>query len=203
MDWIKKAPWKKIAIVFFLLFNTGMVLRANRIAAPVRESSFFKKVFGVWDSLPPVFNRTLDWYVSWYSHLNGTDLTAVMFSTVSPRDWKLWITAKYANGEEVVLPLARQSPRTFMQRTFSDNKEVKFHNNIYGDSFGRQKYAYYLCRQYPVHQGTVVQSIIFNIRWRDMFKREDALKWGRHLDPPEYDYFLQEVTCPVAESIYP
>src|SRR5207244_4316410 len=116
---------------------------------------------------PPFFRNTLEWYLGWYPYLTGTDLMALMFSTIHRREWILLTTAKYKDGTDILLPLPRQSPRSFLQRTFFDNKEVKFQNNMYGAQTGRQMYAYYLCRAFPIHNGFPIQSIELKVHWRE------------------------------------
>ena len=118
-----------------------------------------------------------------------------MFSTLSRTEWKIWITAEYEDGGQGVLPLPLHGERTFVQRYFVDNKEGKFHNNIYGDELGRRSYAYYLCGAYPEHDGAEMSSVVFNIRFREFHDRREARELGRHTEEPFYDYFLNRFSC--------
>lgn len=203
MNWINvSASIKKILLVGFVFFNTFMVIRANRFAAPIARSAAWQAVYGKVNAARlPLLSNHLDWYLSWYSYLTGIDLMGVMFSTLHMRQWILLTTATYKDGRERVLPLPRQSPRTLMQNIFYDNKETKFHNNLYANEVGRQMYAYYLCKQFLVDEGSPVQSIIFKIHWRDFLTREEALRRGHHVEEPYYDYFLNEFACPDAKRL--
>ena len=123
------------------------------------------------------------WYVRRYAHLVGLDNRWQMFGRQARFNWWYVITARYADPEEIVLSLPRQSKRTFLQRTLFDFKEAKFHLNLYGSDEGRKAYARYLCRQHPTHKGAPIESITFELHYQNILEPEEAAKRGIHVDP--------------------
>lgn len=185
---------KKSLILGFVLFNTFLVVRSNRNAPALRDSRPLSWVEERLSS-PRHASKTLGAYLSDYAYLTATDLQAVMFSTLSRTEWKIWITAEYEDGRRGVLPLPLHGERTFVQRHFVDNKEGKFHNNIYGDELGRKSYAYYICGAYPEKDGVEMSSVVFSIRSREFHDRREARELGRHTEGPFRDYFLNRFSC--------
>src|SRR4029434_3309426 len=89
-------------------------------------------------------------------------------------NWWFEIQGVYANGKIVNLPLPLQSPRSFWQRTFFAIKEAKFLPTLSPSDDLRNRYAHYLCRQYPTEDGAPIQSIVFNLHHQMLLEPGEA-----------------------------
>ena len=119
---------KKILISAFVILNIFTVLFMNR------PHFFIKYVNEAIDSYKnPMFAWKLrmgSWYIARYAHLVGLDNRWQMFGRQSRFNWWYDIKAKYSNDEIVLLPLPRQSKKTFLEWLLFDFKEAKFHLNL-------------------------------------------------------------------------
>lgn len=133
------------------------------------------------------------WLIQYYAFCTGLNNQWQMFGKQTRFNWWYLIKAKYGDGEPQILPLPSQSKRTFWQAWFLDFKETKFHLNLYPRPAAREAYAYYLARQYPVHEGVPISSIIFELNWQMILPREEASKTGVHLDSTITTQVIQTV----------
>jgi hypothetical protein len=88
-----------------------------------------------------------------------------------------------------------QGNRTFAERSFFDFREAKYHLNLYGSEDLRDRYARYLCRQYPAVGGHEVRAIRFLLHHQQLLSPSEARIRGTHLDPNVYTDPLNEVSC--------
>jgi hypothetical protein len=112
--------------------------------------------------------RMADWGVRYGGYVSGLSSKWQMYGGQSRFNWRYIISAIYVDeegnkSEEVVLPLPRQSARTWAEEKLFDFKEAKFLLNIYSDELARETYARYLARQYPQWNGRSISSIRVNL----------------------------------------
>lgn len=112
--------------------------------------------------------RVADWGVRYGGYVSGLSSKWQMYGGQSRFNWRYIISAVYVDdegnrSEEVVLPLPRQSERTWAEEKLFDFKEAKFLLNIYSDELARKTYARYLARQYPQWNGSTISSIRINL----------------------------------------
>jgi hypothetical protein len=112
--------------------------------------------------------RVADWGVRYLGYVSGLSSKWQMYGGQSRFNWRYIISAVYIDdegnrSEEVVLPLPRQSERTWAEEKLFDFKEAKFLLNIYSDELARETYARYLARQYPRRNGRTISSIRINL----------------------------------------
>jgi hypothetical protein len=183
----------KIIISLFAVLNISTVLYMNRpeqlIAAT--ESAFRRHLDG-WTRYQ--VNRA-DWLVRRYANVVGLDNRWEFFGRVSRFNWHYLVHARTADGRMTVLPLPRQSPRTFAQRTFADFKEAKFHLNLYTRPRAREAYARHLCRAYPTVQGASVSSVVFELYTQNILPMGAAVRRGVTLEPDVDKWQGDEFRC--------
>ena len=185
---------KRIVLSLFIVLNLFTVLFMNAPPALGRATAET-----VDQSLPPdVAYGALygAWLVRWSAYLVGLDSQWQMFGLQPRFHWWYVIKGRYANGEEVVLPLPMQSERSFGQRFLWDFKDAKIYLNLYRRSDWRQAFAYYLCRQHPEHGGAPILSIVYELHWRAVLPPSEASEKGTHLAPQSYSQILQIVDRP-------
>jgi hypothetical protein len=184
----------KVVISLFVVLNLGTTLFMNRpfwLISRVNSASSA--------TLGPQLQYRLDyssWLVQRYAHLAGLDNQWQMFGRQSRFNWWFEIQGVYANGKIVDLPLPLQSSRTFWQRTFFDIKEAKYHLNLYPSDELRNRYAHYLCREYPTEEGAPIQSIVFNLHHQMLLEPREAVLKGKHLEDQSYSRVLNTFQCP-------
>ena len=81
-----------------------------------------------------------------------------MFSSQPRFNWWFGIEAVTADGA-FELPVPLQGDRTLAQRSLFDFREAKFHLNLYSSESLRDRYARYLCRQFPIVNGQGVRAV--------------------------------------------
>lgn len=135
------------------------------------------------------------WYIRRYAHFVGLDNRWEMFSYAHRFDWWFLFTAKYPT-QEIPLPLPLQSQRTWLQSTFVDFKEAKFHLNIYNDQLARSRYVNYLCRRFSNFNGATIQSIKVQRIYQNLLPQNQAEQLRTHLDKPLLTSLLEEIPCP-------
>ncbi len=110
--------------------------------------------------------RFAEWIFRYAAHFGGFDSKWQMYGGQGRFNWRYIISAEYGSNDdsvEQILPLPRQSERSFIQRKFVDFKEAKFLLNIYNDRLARETYARYLARQFPEYQGRPVRTIRYTL----------------------------------------
>ncbi len=112
--------------------------------------------------------RVADWGIRYGGYVSGLSSKWQMYGGQSRFNWRYVISAIYTDdegnrSEEIVLPLPRQSERTWAEEKLFDFKEAKFLLNIYSDELARETYARYLARQYPQWNGRTISSIRINL----------------------------------------
>ena len=191
---MRRDVWGKSVISLFAVLNLGTVLFMNRPLWLITRTNAFSA-----SKLNPQQRYHLD-YLSWliqrYAHLSGLDNRWQMFGRQSRFNWWFEIQALYANGKTIDLPLPLQSPRTFWQSTFFDIKEAKYQLNLYPSDDLRKRYAYYLCREYPILDGAPIQQIIFNLHHQMLLTPSEALIKRKHLEDQSYSRVLNLFQCP-------
>ena len=190
--------FKKILISFFVVLNIVTVLYANR---PAFVESVPDKLLNEHLSQTATYNiRYIQWCIKqklqMYGYLAGLGNHWIMFGYQNHFNWWYRIKAEYADGEKIILPLPRQSKRNFFQWLLFDLKETKLLHNIYPDASAREAYAKYLCRQYPVHNNSQVESIAWELYWQYIYEPKQALLQGTHLDPKINASILNVFECP-------
>jgi len=188
MFWAKVYP---AVISAFIVLNLGTVLFMNR-PAPVMQAT--DDLLGKLSPLAAYRFSYTGWLTAEYAHKSGLDNRWQMFGRQSRFNWYFLIKAK-TDAATTVLPLPRQSPRTFWQKTFFDYKEAKFHLNLYGNRFLREAYASYLCRKYSVPGQPHIQSIIYELHYQNLLSPADAAKYGRHTELESYTQTWDEFPC--------
>ncbi|MCA9062585.1 MAG: hypothetical protein KDA96_05985 [Planctomycetaceae bacterium] len=130
--------------------------------------------------------RMAEWYVRMTAHVAGFNSKWQMYGGQSRFNWKYTIKAHYGDEKhpvEVVLPLPRQSERTWTQATLLDFKEAKFLLNIYNDRLARETYARYLARQFPEHDGQPVHHISYTLSVQYILPPVVAVRQQQLLEP--------------------
>jgi hypothetical protein len=112
--------------------------------------------------------RVVDWIIRYTAYCVGLNGKWQMYGGQSRFNWSYVITGIYVDSSsgastERVLPLPRQTERTYTQRTWLDFKEVKFLLNIYSDELARETYARYLARQFASYDGKAIANIRFTL----------------------------------------
>jgi hypothetical protein len=177
---------QRTVLSVFICMNIATVLLANSPAQlyPAVENAAL-----------PYAVRYGAWLVMQYAHLTGLDNQWRMFSHNSRFNWRFLIRADYTDGSQVVLPLPRQSRRTFWQWLLVDFKEAKFHLNIYSKPQGRVAYSRYLCRRYAAHNGAPAVAIVWELDYQNILNPEEAGRRGTHLEPQRRREPLHTVSC--------
>lgn len=126
-----------------------------------------------------------EWVWKWGAHLAGFDNKWQMYGLQSRFNWHYQIIATYGEGDQQVdrlLPLPRQSERTYWQRAIVDFKEAKFHLNIYNDPLARETYAHYLARQFPEFNGQRLKRIRYDLKYQYILPPLVAVKQQQLLE---------------------
>ncbi len=184
---------RRTLISLFCVLNVTAVLVANQpdtfrdakstwLASNLSAHNAFRARYG-------------EWLVMRYAHLAGLDNKWKMFSTLHRFDWWYVIKARFADGREEVLPLPRQSERSWWQRAFVDFKEAKFHLNIYLREDYKRAYGRYLCRETEDRTGEAPVFIIYELDHRMLKERPEAVRLGTHQDDVVGKQVYQVVDC--------
>jgi len=135
-----------------------------------------------------------------YAHLVGLDNRWEMFNHFARFNWLYLIKGVYQDGAIVVLPLSRQSPRTFWDWLLFDLKEGKFQHNILHNQTAKAAYARYLCRAYPTHQGVPIAAIRWEFRLQKLNPPAEAARRGAPGEPYSPAHLLHAFSCPTTGS---
>jgi hypothetical protein len=185
---------RRLPLSLFCALNVGTVLFMNQ-PAPVEERG--TQALGSMLSAQNASRaHAASWLVRYYAHLAGLDNRWTMFSYLHRLDWWYVIKAAYPDGLEEPLPLPLQSPRSFLQRTFFDYKEAKFHLNIYSQPEWRKAYGRYLCRQIAERGPPTASAIVYELHYQMFLDRAAAAAMGTHLEPSSHAQIVQVVQCP-------
>jgi hypothetical protein len=172
--------FKKLLLSAFIVLNLGTVLFMNRPKGLIESADRPPR-----DQPNPtasllVIASALD---QMYAHVTGLDNVWSLYAMVARGDTWHRITAEYADGTAVLLPLPLQSERTFWQRHVVDFKEVILQSSHFLNPAAREEYTDYLRRQYPTHNGAPIRAIIWEIRWQYFLPPDDPRAQGSHLAP--------------------
>ncbi len=184
--------YKKVLVTIFIFLNLATVLFMNR--PPWIAVGWRKLLIEIHPTLATGNDRA-EFQFYRYAHGTGLDARWKMFSYSTHHNWRYEIKAQYADGTEVVLPLARQSPRTFLQNWLFDFRTAKFHLNIYSSPWQRESYARYLCRRYRNRDGVSIDSIIWKRHDQKIFDPITAKARGTHRDFQTYKTILGHYPC--------
>lgn len=189
---------KKILISIFCVLNIVAVLFSNR---PTFTSVACEKFIDSCLNKTAAYNiRYLAWYfkskIQMYAYLAGLGNHWIMFGYQNHFNWWYRIYAKYGSSQKILLPLPRQSKRTFWQWYLFDFKEAKFHHNIYADAAARESYAKYLCRQFPTHNNSPIKSIEYELYWQQILEPKIVRETGKYLDSRINMQLLNTFNCP-------
>ena len=181
--------------------NISAVLYSNR---PGFTACIQNKVLNCFSQVAASNIRYVESFVSnqlfWYSYLVGIGNRWIMFGYQNHYNWWYQIKAKYTDSETILLPLPRQSKRTFWQWLLFDLKEAKLIHNIYADEKARRAYSNYLCRQFSTYNNSPVDSVIWELQWQNILEPKYARENGTYLDPNISSEILNEFKCPGAED---
>lgn len=182
----------------FIMLNLGTVLYMN---TPFSLESLGNRILDT--RLPYSISRVLrlgSWSLQRYAHLVALDSRWQMFGRQSHFSWRYLISAKYQNSDLVLLPLPRQSQRTGWQDFLFDFREAKFMLNLFQSREARRGWAYALCREYPLHEGSAIHSILFELETQTILPPSEALAGNTHLSPQVNRGVLDAFPCPKTES---
>ncbi len=146
-----------------------------------------------------------DWMIRYSAHLLGLSGKWQMYGGQSRFNWSYVITGVYVDSEsgestENVLPLPRQSQRSFVEENLLDFKEAKFLLNIYGDEKARETYARYLARQFPSNDGKRISKIRFTLATQQILPPIIAVREQRLLEPRVEEMLINEFDVSVEHS---
>jgi hypothetical protein len=141
------------------------------------------------------------WLVRRWAHLVGLDNRWQMFGRQSRFNWRYEMVGHYGDAGERLLPVPLQSSRTAFQDLVLDFKEPKLHLNLYSDEPRRERYAQYLCRQFPTLHGAWMEEVVIDLAWRPLRSRAEASRTGDHLEPEEYTEPLDAFPCIWREGV--
>ena len=185
--------WKQRCLSFLSIAIVGMITWCNL------PEEFLKKGFAIADRNLSVNNayqvRRFDWAVRYASYVVGLNSKWQMYGGQSRFNWRYVISAHYGEGDkttERILPLPRQSQRTWFQESFLDFKEAKFLLNIYNDQMARETYARYLARQYSEHEGLPISTIRITLVVQDILPPIIAVQEQRLLEPERIHDIVNE-----------
>jgi len=184
---------KNVLISLFIVLNLSTVLFMNRPVWMIQTINQRINYLTPQDAYRINYGS---WLIQQYAYRAGLDNAWQMFGRQSRFNWWFDIRGVYANGQSVSLPLPLQSPRTFWQATFFDIKEGKYQLNLYPSEDLRQRYAHYLCRQYPRHDGYPILSITFDLHHQMLLDPAEAVLRKTHLADRSYSRPLNAFTCP-------
>lgn len=176
----------------FIVLNLSVVLFMNRTPAMVTACDDWFTAAS--PAAADRFQRA-NWLVRQYAYATGLDNRWIMFGRQSRFNWRFLFTARGADGVSALLPLPRQSQRSFLQRHFVDFREAKFHLNIYPNARALSAYASHLCRAYPSLAGTPVKSIRIELEHYMLHPPDEARKARTPVASRRYRSLQQEVPC--------
>lgn len=177
----------------FIIVNLGSVVFMNR--PPVLDQAAGRVVDESHSPQLVYRMRWLGWLIHRYANLVGLDNRWQMFSHNSRFEWWYVIEARLADDTTVVLPLPRQSSRTFWQRALFDFREAKFHLNVYSSQRARSAYADYLCRRFPEQGEQSVRAIVWQLHHRRILEPGEAQVRRTHLDDQSFGRVLDVFSC--------
>ena len=164
-DFFTELPWWKKCLLSAVSFAVlGTVVWCN--VPDAAQQFVFRQADENLSPMAAYRIRLAEWSVAWAAHVGGLDNKWQMYGGQSRFNWRYIITAHYGEGSQtvdLVLPIPRQSERTWFQRTIADFKEAKFLLNIYNDSIARESYARYLARQFPIYDGRPVTTVSYTM----------------------------------------
>ncbi len=176
--------WVRCAVSLFAIANLGTVLFVN-LPSEWTESVARWEAAHLTPQVAYQFTLTA-WRVRWYGHLTGLNNRWQMFGRQGRFNWWYVVRAKYSDGQRsewVHLPIPSQSPRTLAQRLIFDLKERKFQLNIYNNRLARESYSRYLARQFPEHDGLLIESIRWELGYQNILPPADAVRQQKLVDP--------------------
>ena len=189
-----KLPIKKTLISLFALVNIFVILFINSPNFLIKAANETLNSYKAPDLAYKV--RYFVWLVREYGRLTGLNVRWLMFGNQSKYNWRYKITANYNDSTVILLPLPNQIKRNFVEKIFLDFKEEKFGSNIYTDPVGREAYARFLCRQYPKHNNSSVESITYELSWQKILDPKEARLQNTHQDPNVSKMVLNVFKCP-------
>jgi hypothetical protein len=190
-----KQTLTKTLLSAFCILNLGTVLYINRPSWVIRSAERWLSHLNP-ETVHSV--RMKEWYVRRYAHLVGLDNLWQMFGRQSRFNWWFQIKGLYKGGKVVLLTLPLQSPRTFVEKSFFDFKEGKYHLNLYAGAELRRWYADYLCREHPTHEGAPIQAISWEMHYQNLLPPQEAKIRKTHLEEKSYSSVWNHFTCPAS-----
>lgn len=184
---------RRTLISLFIALNVLTLLVANQPPAFVEWKQ--RTAESLLGSRPAWVLRYGEWLIRRYAHIVGLDNRWMMFSRLPRFDWWFVIKAKHRDFTHEVLPLPRQSERSFAQRVFFDFKEAKLHLNIYHRPQARWAYGRHLCRATADRTGTLPLAIVWERHYQNILPRSEAAASGTHLAPEVRSEIIQVVEC--------
>ncbi len=157
---------RKVFLLLFFALNLLAALIANRPK---------------WFETPSYTVNQVLWQLRRYAHWTGTDARWEMFSYMYRDDWKLVFKARSRGAEdEMVLPLALQSPRSFLEDWLFDFKEAKIRLNIYSDKNHRERYQRFLCRNWNNSNTDQLAYVACDLESQPLLPRSLARAMNQH-----------------------
>ena len=168
---INSPSFKKLLVSIFILLNISTIIFAN---FPERLKRFTQ--LKISSSFP-------SFLLNKYGQFTGLCARWGMFANLDREKWWLLIKGKYKNQKEIILPLPRQSTRRFIDRFFFDFREAMLCVRLGNDKKKQERYASFLCRRFFAHNGSSIESIVFESRSQKILTISEANKLGYHYDP--------------------
>lgn len=186
-------------IVLFMVVNLATIAFANR--PPALADAVARR-------LDQALSPDAAWRVRWvgwlwqrYAHLVGLDNRWEMFGRQSRFNWRYEIVGRYGDAGARVLPLPLQTRRTLAQDLLLDFKEPKLHLNLYPDAARRERWAQYLCRRFPEHEGRRMEDVVIDLHWRELRPLAEAVRTGTHLASGTHVAALDTFPCIWPEDV--
>lgn len=183
MNQISGSKLQTILINLFILLSTWVMITTNlNLQAPKFYPSLYPPNNP--DHIISKINWYLDrfhWSINRIGWIVGLKNYWRMFSPVDRFNWYMIFTAVYQNGQEEKLPLPHQTPRSSLQRNFTDYREAKFFLNIYLNKSAQSYYADYLCRSFQ-DSNNPINWIKINLRSQNILSPQTAKRRGIFLE---------------------
>ena len=173
---------KTFFVSLFIIFN---LLTLLYYGTPQRFKKLINRTYKTIFNIPKDSNKRFPPFIIFerYAQITGLNNRWGMFASLERENWWLIIKARYKNNKTVILPLPKQSKRTFSQKYVFDFKEAQFRTRIYNNKTKQERFAEFLCRKFSKHNDSLIESIIFDRYEQKVFELKEANKLGDFLEP--------------------
>ncbi len=145
---------KKTLISLFIIYTLGVTIYPNLTLIlhipSVQQTGSFDRSFGG-------FTNQAFFQIGQLGSILAIRNTWNMFSVIDRSVWTVMITGVNIDGSKTILPLNYSSNSPFWENDFSNFREAKLFQNLYGNQFFQSQYADYLCSQFPQMKANLSQ----------------------------------------------